>query len=61
MRKYLCKCYVFATQGPAAAADLLQGIEGEYLGNEQTPQNNKYEVHKLLCNIHSTLSDEILW
>jgi hypothetical protein len=28
-------------QGPAAAADLLQGIEGEYLGNEQTPQNNK--------------------
>ncbi len=46
---YLCKCYAYSAQGPAAAADLLQGIEGEYLGNEQTPQNNKYEVHALLC------------
>ncbi len=39
---YLCKYLAFSAQGPAAAADLLQGIEGEYLGNEQTPQNNKY-------------------
>lgn len=32
---------VYDYQGAAAAADLLQGIEGEYLGNEQTHQNNK--------------------
>jgi len=32
---------IYAYQGPAAAADLLQGVEGEFLSNEDSHDNNK--------------------
>ena len=32
---------IYAYQGPAAAADLLHGVEGEYLSNEESHDNNR--------------------
>lgn len=32
---------IYAYQGPAAAADLLHGVSGEYLGNEDNHDNNR--------------------
>ena len=32
---------VYEYQGPAAAADLLQSVEGEYLTSEQNTANNR--------------------
>jgi de-etiolated-1 len=32
---------IYDYQGPAAAADLLHGVNGEFLNNEDTPNNNK--------------------
>ena len=32
---------IYAYQGPAAAADLLQNVDGEFLSNEDSPENNR--------------------